>query len=100
MKTLLFITLFFFSIGFPAAGHHIPTEILIFETIKGETLKMEIAKEKESFDDIPEKILPAIKEGVTNPENHAYFQALMNKIRKDEKEEALPFCNNQAVMQF
>ncbi len=71
-------------------------DILVFETAGGESLVMEISREQEYFGDVPEQILPAITQGVNNPENHTFFQALISKTQKEEVEDALPFCNTQA----
>jgi len=66
--------------------------MLVFETIDGKIIEMEMAREPVVVDDIPTDIRPMVSKGAADIENHAYFQALVKKIQKPEEAEALPFA--------
>ncbi len=91
MKTIgiaLFI-LFALGTGSGLAGSN-SSGLLYFETISGEVLVMEIEQEQEFIEDIPAAILPKVSAVQSDPNNHQFFQTLIEGIQKPEKEEPLP----------
>ncbi len=64
--------------------------VLLFETLDGKTLTMEMPEEIPGPDDMPALIISASSGEVSDPENHDYFQTLIMKILKPETEDPLP----------
>jgi len=91
MKTKIFAIMFMASMLTATLATAMNSKtVLLFETLDGKTLEMEMYEEVPGPDDMPASIISVSSCEASDPENHVFYQTLIMKILKPETEDTLP----------